>query len=157
MTPAEFKTIRESLGLNHEWIADQSRVKLRTVQYWETGRITVPNDVAQMLSRIDDILNDTVSQSLSLINGISKQYGSSDNIVLIRYKTNADLWRFRPDMKPFPTTTHAAMLSRLRRALLSKNIPSTIEFMEPEEYLTWLGDRKDNETERAAWALIRKK
>ena len=51
----------------------------------------------------------------------------------------------RPDMQPLPATTHALMLSRLRQVLRSRGIPSVIEFMEPEEYLDWLGGRPDTE------------
>lgn len=48
MTPAEFKTIRESLGLTAQWIAENAGVKLRTAQYWEAGRMAVPVDVEQV-------------------------------------------------------------------------------------------------------------
>ena len=53
MTPAELKTIRESLGLTVQWLADRAGVKLRTVQYWESGRSGVPADVSELLLRID--------------------------------------------------------------------------------------------------------
>jgi transcriptional regulator with XRE-family HTH domain len=152
MTPAEFKTIRESLGLTAQWIADHAGVKLRTVQYWEAGRMAVPADVANMLNDIDKTLEATVEQAIAHIDELTKQQVALAEITLVRYRTDADLWRFRPDMKPFPATTHAAMLSRLRRALWSRNIQSIIEFMEPDEYLAWLDGRPDTELERAAWA-----
>lgn len=46
----------------------------------------------------------------------------------------------------------SARLSRLRRVLLSRSIPSVIEFMEPDEYMAWLAGRPDTEAERANWA-----
>ena len=152
MTPAEFKTMRESLGLTAQWIADNACVKLRTAQYWEAGRMAVPADVAGMLDRIDKTLESTVAQAVAHIDDLSEQHGAPAEITLVRYRTDADLWRFRPDMKPLPATTHAAMLSRLRRALWSRSIPSVIEFMEPDEYMAWLDGRPDTEAERASWA-----
>ncbi len=152
MTPAEFKTIRESLGLTAQWIADQAGVKLRTAQYWEAGRMAVPEDVAKMLDNIDKMLDSTVSQALAFIDITAKDHGAPSEIYLVRYRSDADLWRFRPDMKPLPTTTHAAMLSRLRRILWTRSIPSVIEYMEPEEYMVWLAGRPDTEEARASWA-----
>jgi hypothetical protein len=152
MTPAEFKTIRESLGLTAQWIADQAYVQLRTAQYWEAGRTAVPADVANMLHGIDKKLEATVAQAVARIDELTKHHGAPAKITLLRYRSNADLWRFRPDMQPLPATTHAAMLSRLSRVLWSRNIPFVIEFMGPDEYLTWLAGRTDTEVERAAWA-----
>ncbi|MDK2126243.1 Aca2/YdiL-like domain-containing protein [Parachitinimonas caeni] len=152
MTPAEFKTIRESLGLTAQWIADNAGVKLRTAQYWEAGRMAVPVDVVNMLDRIDRTLEFSIAQALDQVAELAKQQGTPAQITLVRYRTDAALWQFRPDMKPLPATTHAAMLSRLRRALWSRGIPTVIQYMEPEEYETWLAGRPDTEVERAAWA-----
>lgn len=152
MTSAEFKTMRESLGLTIPWVADNAGVKLRTVQYWEAGRMSVPADVVNMLDHIDQRLNISVAQAIAYIDEMTIQHGTPVEITLVRYRNDTDLWRFRPDMKPLPATTHAAMLSRLRRVLWSKSIPSVIEFMDPNEYREWLAGRPDTEAKRAAWA-----
>jgi DNA-binding transcriptional regulator YiaG len=34
MTPADFKTLRESLGLSARWLADRLSVDQRTVRRW---------------------------------------------------------------------------------------------------------------------------
>ncbi len=149
MTPAELKTLRESLGLSAQWVADQSGVRLRTVQYWEAGRMPVPEDVAALLSRIDAQYERAVSEALAAINEAPEKPAE---VVLVRYRSDADLWRFRPDMEPLPASSHAALLSRLRRALWTAGVPSVIEYMEPDEYLAWLGKRKDTDAMRAAWA-----
>lgn len=155
MTPAEFKTIRESLGLTAQWIADQAGVKLRTCQYWEAGRMAVPKDVSKFLEEIDKNIEASVAKSMALIDEMTQKLGAPpEEVTLLRYKTDQDLWRFRPDMKPLPATAHAAMLSRLRRALSTRQIPSAIEYMEPSEYLSWLDNRPDTEAERAAWAAF---
>lgn len=149
MTPAELKTLRESLGISAQWVADQAGVRLRTVQYWEAGKMPVPEDVAALLTRIDEQYERAVGAALAALKEAPQQ---PTEVVLLRYRTDADLWRFRPDMEPLPSSSHAALLSRVRRALWTAGMPSVIEYMEPDEYMAWLGKRRNNEAMRAAWA-----
>ncbi|TAL87484.1 MAG: DUF1870 family protein [Candidimonas sp.] len=154
MTSAELKTIRESLGLSLQWVADQAHVQLRTAQYWESGRNQVPADVAQMLTALDEQLWGVVAETLKQVQTLAEQSGAlPEQIALIRYRNDADLWAFRPDFKPMPVGTHAALLSRVRRKLWEIGVPSVIEYMEPEIYKKWLAERQDNESLRAQWAL----
>lgn len=154
MTSAELKTIRESLGLPIQWVADQARVQLRTAQYWESGRNQVPADVANMLSDLDEKLWSAVAEVLKQVQSLADQSGAMpEQIALIRYRNDADLWTFRPDFRPMPVGTHAALLSRVRRKLWEIGVPSVIEYMEPETYKIWLSGRQDNEELRAQWAL----
>ena len=153
MTPAEFKTIRESLGLTEKWIADHSDVNLKTVEYWESGRMAIPKEAEKMFANIDRLLDKSVAKVLTQIEEVEKVRGEPpDEVMLLRYRTDADLWQFYPEMKPLPASTYATLLSRVRRRLWSKGIPSVIEYMEPEDYQAWLGDQPDTEAHRAAWA-----
>lgn len=45
MTPAEFRMVREFLGLTMDWVADQLGVAERTVRNWEAGKFTIPDGV----------------------------------------------------------------------------------------------------------------
>lgn len=156
MTPAELKTIRESLGLPLQWVADQARVKLRTAQYWEQGRNAVPQDVADMMNGLDEQFWQLVADYLTQVKEIADEDGAlPEEVVLIRYRTDADLWKFHPDFRPIPAGAHAALLSRTRRALWEIGVPSIIEYMDPAEYWAWLGDREDDEAMRSEWALSR--
>lgn len=128
MTPAEMKTIRESLGLSAQWVADQAGVMLRTVQYWEAGRMSVPADVAKMLVEIDQRLENAVAQAVTEMSELSEKNGPPGDIELVRYRTDEDLWSAKPDMRPLPASTHAAMLARTRRAFLALGIPISINF-----------------------------
>ena len=154
MTPAEMKTIRESLGLTPKWIAEHAGVKERAARQWEAGRSPIPKNVEEMLVDIDRLLDRSVAKVLTRIEEVEKEQGRTPNeVMLIRYRTDDDLWRFYPDLKPLPVATYAVVLSRLRRRLWSKGIPSVIEYMEPEEYLAWLKGRTDTEADRSEWAL----
>jgi len=105
--------------------------------------------VALMLARIDAQYERAVDEALA---AYRDQPNPPETVVLLRYRTDADLWHFRPDMKPLPASSHAALLSRLRRALWTAGVPSVIEYMDTGEYLAWLGARQDSEAMRAAWS-----
>lgn len=151
---AHLKTLRESLGLTAQWLADQAGVRLRSVQYWESGRSKVPADVCNMLKNIDESLNGSVERAVEHINEVKAETGAyPEEVVLIRYRTDDDLWQFREDMRPLPTTTHAEMLARMRREFAKINVQTQIVYMDANAYLTWLGDRVDDEAARSEWAL----
>ena len=149
MTPAELKTLRESLGLSEQWVAERAGVQLRTVQYWEDGQDSVPVDVANMIEHIDETVNLSVKNNLKKIKATNKK---GDEIALIRYRTDDDLWSFTTDMAPLPAACHAAMQARLRRALLDSGYLPFIVYMQVNHYRKWLKGRADNETLRAKWA-----
>lgn len=54
MTPAEFKTVRESLGLSAQWLASRLSVSLRSIRHWEDGEIPIPDGVAAELLNLED-------------------------------------------------------------------------------------------------------
>lgn len=158
MTPAELKTLRESLGLSQQWLADHADVRLRTVQYWEAGNSAVPDDVADMLDRIDLNINRTVQSTVDFIRGIISERGAPECIDLVRYRTDGDLHHYRPDMIPFPASCHAALLARLRRELFKMGVVSRIVYMNPDDYDAWLvlSGMPDSEGARAEWAALQK-
>lgn len=54
MTDAEFKVVRESLGLTGDWLAAHLGVNPRTVRDWEQGRSRVPDGVRLEMERLED-------------------------------------------------------------------------------------------------------
>ena len=117
MTPAELKTLRESLGLSAQWLADRAGVLQRSVQYWEAGRSRVPDDVAELVLRIDAQFAEATRQSLAVVDDQTARQGQPpENVRLYRYRNDAELWEARPDMAGLPVTAHAALLARVRLA-----------------------------------------
>ncbi len=49
MTDAEFRVVREHLGLDQQWIADRLGVALRSVQRWENDNNPVPDGVRRQM------------------------------------------------------------------------------------------------------------
>lgn len=154
MTPAELKTIREAVGLSVPDLAALAHVQERTVRYWESGRNAVPADVCAMVLAIDKQLADLTAQTLLFVRELIDKQGQPENITLLRYRENSDLWHFRPDFKPLPATTHGALLARCRAALADLHVATRIVYMEPQAYAAWLDGRVDSETIRSEWAVL---
>lgn len=152
MSPAELKTLREAVGLSVPDLAALASVQERSVRYWESGRSQVPEDVAAMVLGIDAQLDALAAQTLAFVRDVVKTQGLPEDITLLRYRENADLWHFRPDFKPLPTTTHGALLARCRAALADLHVKTRIVYMEPQAYGQWLEGRVDSEVLRSEWA-----
>lgn len=130
MTPAELKTIRESLGLPVQWLAERANVQRRTVEYWEAGRSKVPDDVAELLLKLDAQFAEATRQALAVVDEQTEKQGQRPETVrLYRYRDDAELWAARPDMLGLPVTAHAALLARVRLALIARNQAVAIEYI----------------------------
>jgi len=153
MTPAELKTIREAVGLSVPDLAALAGVQERTVRYWESGRTAVPDDVQALVLRLDDLLAQQAQHAVAVVREQAQAMGSMpESITLLRYRETDDLWHYRPDFRPLPVTTHAALLARCRAALADLHVQTRIVYMEPQQYQQWLAGRADSEAMRAAWA-----
>lgn len=129
MTPAELKTIRESLGLPVQWLADRAGVQRRSVEYWEAGRSNVPADVAELLLKLEAQFAEATRQALDVVDEQAlKQGHPPETVRLYRYRDDAALWAARPDMRGLPVTAHASLLARVRMALLARGHAVVIEY-----------------------------
>ncbi len=151
MSAAEFKSIRESLGLNSNWLAAKTEVKIRDIKEWEEGKKLISQSIAKYLldleNRFENVIDTNISQYLKIH---SEQ--AFRKLILLRYRTDIDLWSFHPELQMFPTTTHALILMRTRSHLLKSGVVSIIQYMNPSAYFNWLGVRTDTEQQRIAWA-----
>lgn len=149
MTGAELKTLREALGLSAAWLARSSSVKERTISYWEAGAAPVPEDVAQKIVDMKALADGLFSNFSQMLK--TAQPGKT---VLLRYRTNADLWESQPDflISDLPTTFHAVILQRVKDFAESIGIKTTIIYFNKAEYHNWRGNRKDTASLRAEWA-----
>lgn len=152
ITAAEFKTTRESLGLTLRWVSEQIGVKIRTVQYWETGAWCIPSNAEALLMEIRAKFYKTVDTLVESVRNVPRE--AEEQIYLVRYLNNEDLWRYEPSLKPMPTTCHAAILERVREELFRLNIPHHLVFLNASRYEAWLKDNNmtDSLASRSAWA-----
>lgn len=153
MSPADLKSMRESVGLTVSDLALIANVQDRTVRYWESGvpsRNGVPDDAAALVRDLDLRLTRLADQIVADILKSNNPAGAT----LLRFKESADLWSFHPEFRGLPVTTHGAMLSRCRLALEKHNRSTRMVYMDPKLYALWLNGRKDTGPTRQAWAEL---
>jgi transcriptional regulator with XRE-family HTH domain len=118
LNAAELKTLREACGLSQEWLAQRANVNQRTVRYWESGKSTVPDDVARLISELDATLSRAAQEAREQARRLALAHGKAETVTLFRYASDAELWERRKDMAGLPATCHAALLARARRLLI---------------------------------------
>lgn len=157
MTAAEFNTLREALGLSAAQVAEMTGYALRTAKNWDEGTRRVPEAVEASLLEIEASVEKAVAGAVQAVKDtIQERGGQPESVGLIRYRTNADLHRYRPDMAGMPASLHAAMIARLRRELFKMGIVSRIAYMRPDDYEVWRkrAGLEDCEEARAGWASM---
>jgi len=82
-----------------------------------------------MVLRIDAQFAEAARQALAVVDEQTAKQGHPPEVVrLYRYRDDAALWAARPDMDGLPVTAHAALLARVRLALLARGQAVTIEY-----------------------------
>ena len=154
MTPAELKTYRETLGLPREWFAKKAGVEPRTVSYWESGKHKVPDDVAEMVNGIYRMCRNAADEAIKQVSMFSEANSIPEQINLLRYKDEKDLWQCQPGFNGLPVSTHAAMLVMITYELRLMGITCAIVYFDAEKYKLWVGNRHDNAVARSEWAAL---
>lgn len=156
MTAAEFRTLRDALGLSVEACCRIFGVADRTIRRWDSGRLPVPPQVADELRAIDADYDAAAAALIRHYTDLSNQHGGAPpagGLVLLRYRTDDDLAHYHPDLRLRGTQAHGAMVDRAARALRAEcGIAPRIEWLDAEAYEAWRGRRPDSEALRSAWA-----
>jgi len=109
MTPAEFRILREYLGLPPGWLADHLGVRERTVARWEHGAAPIPPGVVEDITT----LAETTARMVHSLIQEAKSAGK-----LVTYRTDED---FRASGAPyadtFPASWHRAVAARVYDAV----------------------------------------
>lgn len=157
MTPAEFRTLREALGLSATQVAQLTGYALRTVKNWDEGTRRIPAAVEVRLLEIEAAVEKVVAGAVQAVKETAEEQGGlPESVSLVRYRTDTDLHRYRPDMAGMPASLHAAMLARLRRELFKMGVVSRIVYMRSQDYEDWRkrAGWEDCEEARAGWASM---
>lgn len=105
MSDAEFRCLREWLGLTMEWLADHLGVAERTVRRWEAGTSRVPQGVADELLRLSEVTYDA-------LNGLTGKLADMADPGVITYRSDEDYRQHHPD-QDWPASWHRALCARL--------------------------------------------
>lgn len=153
MSPATLKTLREALGLSVAWLAAEAGVQERTVRYWETGRMAVPADVEKLIVGLEKLASRACAEAHAAIECVAEKLGSPREVVMVRYRTDQELWKYRPDMKGLPTAYHGAVVARVMRVA---DVDVIAEWLDSDAYEAWLKatKQKDSESLRAQFVAL---
>lgn len=64
MTPAEFKSTRESLHLTVTWLAMHTHVRRQSVQRWENGQNPIPDTVEAILNDLEVFTKTSIDEGI---------------------------------------------------------------------------------------------
>ena len=95
MTQAEFRCVIEYLGLTQSDAAALLEVSPRTVRHWIEGKYVIPDGVREALERGEARTADAVGHLVAALNDAA-------HVGVIVYRSDADMWAARPEMKPWP-------------------------------------------------------
>ena len=123
MNSAEFKTLREAVGLSVSNVANLANVGERTVRYWEAGRNSPPQEISNRLSDINEMLERSANEAIKIY-----EEKMPDEVVLYRYVSDKELHKAHKGFKDLPVTVHAALLFRVKHYLNTLSVPVSIEY-----------------------------
>lgn len=105
MSPAEFRVLREWLGLSGPWLARHLGVADRTVRRWESGDWPVPDGVRVALEQIEADAADTVATAV-------EQLMDLPDPGIVTYATDEAFHAAHPEIT-YPASWHRAVVARI--------------------------------------------
>lgn len=105
MTDAEFRVVREYLGLTGDWLAGHLGVSGRTVRHWEAGRYPIPRGVRLEIEELE-------SRTGTFVSGVIEKLLDMADVGLVVYRTDEDYHAANPGVV-FPASWHRAVVARV--------------------------------------------
>lgn len=105
MTPAEFKVVREFLGLTGDWLAAHLDVSPRTVRHWEQGKYAIPDGVRLQIEDLEQ-------RTSAFVGGLVEKLMDLPEPGVFTYRDDAEYKAAHPDSE-FPASWHRAVVARV--------------------------------------------
>ncbi len=143
--------MRENFCLSVPWLSEQAGVQVRTMRDWESGRTLVPEDVSQILARIDLQLNEAAEKLVDTAKNGQENHQVwlfMDQVWLLRYRTDDELWSGNPTFKPLPITAYGVVLARAVKRLTALGLKTRIIYDNEKAYFKWLHRALDSKEAR---------
>jgi len=153
LTAAEYKALRQTLGMTQQEAADFHRVQgVLTIKRWEKGTSWVSEIACDRIVELFNKINTTISAAVHEYEK-SAQKGEVD-VVLIIYPDSC-YQKFVVGIGDLPNSVHKAMISRLYAELKKRGVKVGIVEFNPQDYFTFLAQNgfSDGQDVRAAWAV----
>lgn len=119
MTGAEFKVVREYLGLSTRWLSDRWGKPERTIQRYDVGESPIPDWVRESMEELSQLTAGFVSTAID---------GCRDTAApaMLTYRTDRD-YRLHNPKAGWSASWHRAVVARV-----AQEVPSlAIEFWKP--------------------------
>lgn len=149
MTPATLQALRRLLFFSVPEAATLlGQVTERSWRMWEHGERSIPADVVSTMQRLCAWRAQALASAEAGIRDLQARHGPQAASVLVWYQTLDD-WATLPAREPLlwrPQCSVVAELAARRWA--------TLVAFDGHAYRQWLGDRKDSEPLRGAWAAL---
>lgn len=105
MTPAEFKVVREFLGLTGDWLAAHLDVSPRTVRHWEQGKYAIPDGVRLALEDLERLTGEFISKAVDSLMDLPEPG-------IVTYRDDAEYHKAHPE-SGYPASWHRAVCARV--------------------------------------------
>jgi transcriptional regulator with XRE-family HTH domain len=106
MTGAELYTIRESLGLSGDWLADHLEISPRSLRRYERGDLPVPQRVCVLVRALRDRTEKFIAQC-------AKALSNTGDPALTVYRTDEEYHWHHPEKTPLPASWHRTCAARI--------------------------------------------
>ncbi|MDT0306142.1 DUF1870 family protein [Streptomyces sp. DSM 44917] len=117
MTPAEFQTVREYLGLSGPWLASYLGVSYKTIQHWQSGRFPVPDGVRLTLEELEE-------RTAQFVDAVARSVNTRDepgDAVVETYRSDEEYRAAHPDAE-FPASWHRMVVARVAQQVPALSI-----------------------------------
>jgi DNA-binding transcriptional regulator YiaG len=107
MTDAEFRVVREHLGLTEEWLATYLGVSSRTVHHWQEGKFAIPDGVHVAVDHLQALTGEFVEDCIER---------AIVQPSVLTYRTDAEYDAAHPEQS-WPASWHRAAVGRIAHAV----------------------------------------
>jgi DNA-binding XRE family transcriptional regulator len=105
MSDAEFRVVREFLGLTGDWLAGHLGVSPRTVRHWEQGKYAIPDGIRLAMEDLE-------ARTGTFVTGCVEQLQDVPDPAVVTYRTDDEYHAAHPEIE-FPASWHRAVIARI--------------------------------------------
>ncbi|BAC68767.1 hypothetical protein AQJ43_11225 [Streptomyces avermitilis] len=109
MTPAEFRVVREFLGLTGGWLAEHVGVSPNTVERWEQGEERIPAAVRGALGDLGRLTGEFVAEVVNSLVDLPEPG-------IVTYRDDAEYHAAHPE-SGYPAAWHRAVVARVAQEI----------------------------------------
>ncbi|RLV60198.1 DUF4447 domain-containing protein [Parashewanella curva] len=151
----EVQTLRLSLGLSQQQVADLTKQSLELVQAWETGESAIDAKAEKTLLDIDDVIEMQVFNTCEGIEELFKKEPKR-RLAFVVYPTQAVYTQYNPEfLSSLPLTElYNTAAWRIKQECRLQEVDVALVALDPEAYKAYRAENglSESRESRAKWA-----